>query len=250
LARVGCKIRTTIFINLKGRKDMPKSRRPHRSVKPEKKSDQNLYVRIAAIAVIVVVIGAIIWAIGSSYKPAASVPQSTVVKTLQYASAPAMTIDKSKQYTATFTMAKGGQFVIQLYPDKAPIAVNSFVFLARQHYFDGITFHRVLSGFMAQGGDPTGTGTGGPGYTFDNEISDLKFDKAGVLAMANTGQPNSNGSQFFITFGPQTTLDGGYTIFGQVTSGMDVVNNIRLRDPNQNPTYQGDAIQTVTIQEK
>ncbi|MCL4559100.1 MAG: peptidylprolyl isomerase [Chloroflexi bacterium] len=146
-------------------------------------------------------------------------------------------------------MAKGGEFEIQLYPDKAPITVNSFVFLARQGYFNGTTFHRVLEGFMAQGGDPTGTGSGGPGYSFVNEDSDLKFDKAGVVAMANAGR-NTNGSQFFITFGPQPTLNGGYTIFGQVISGMDVVNGIKRRDPNQNPTFTGDAIESVTITEK
>jgi cyclophilin family peptidyl-prolyl cis-trans isomerase len=146
-------------------------------------------------------------------------------------------------------MKKGGQFVMQLYPDKAPITVNSFVFLAKQHFFDGVTFHRVLDGFMAQGGDPTGSGTGGPGYEFQNEDNDLKFDKAGVVAMANAGR-DTNGSQFFITFAPQPNLDGGYTIFGQVVSGMDVVNGLTRRDPTQKPTFPGDAIDTVTIQEK
>ena len=142
-----------------------------------------------------------------------------------------------------------GPVRIRLDPAAAPETVNSFVFLARQGYFDGVTFHRVLPGFMAQGGDPTGTGGGGPGYEFVNEDSDLTFDKAGVVAMANAGR-NTNGSQFFITFGPQPTLNGNYTIFGQVTSGMDVVNGITLRDPQQNPTFQGDAIQSVTITEK
>jgi cyclophilin family peptidyl-prolyl cis-trans isomerase len=173
----------------------------------------------------------------------------TLVGTKQYSSAPPMLIDKSKSYTATVKMAKGGEFVIQLYADKAPITVNSFVFLARQGYFDGVTFHRVLAGFMAQGGDPTGTGSGGPGYSFVNEDNDLSFDKAGVVAMANAGR-DTNGSQFFITFAPQQQLDGGYTIFGQVISGMDVVNAISLRDPNQNPTTAGDAITSITIAEK
>jgi peptidylprolyl isomerase len=173
-----------------------------------------------------------------------------LVGTKTYSSAPPMLIDVSKQYFATVKMATGGEFVIQLYPDKAPIAVNSFVFLARQGYFDGVTFHRVLSGFMAQGGDPTGTGTGGPGYTFGLESNDLTFDKAGVVAMANTGLPNSNGSQFFITFAPETYLNGNYTIFGQVTSGMDIVEKIRLRNPDDNPDYPGDAMQSVTITEK
>jgi cyclophilin family peptidyl-prolyl cis-trans isomerase len=167
----------------------------------------------------------------------------------QYSSAPPMLIDKSKQYTATVKMANGGEFVIQLYPDKAPITVNSFVFLARQGFFNGVTFHRVLNGFMAQGGDPTGTGKGGPGYQFVNEDSDLKFDKPGVVAMANAGR-NTNGSQFFITFIPTPQLNGGYTIFGQVVSGMDVVNGITRRDPSANPSTPGDAIESITITEK
>ncbi len=167
----------------------------------------------------------------------------------QWSEPPPMTIDKSKQYFATVTMAKGGQFVIQLYPDKAPITVNSFVFLARQGFYNGVTFHRVIDGFMAQGGDPTGTGTGGPGYEFVNESSDLKFDKAGVVAMANAGK-DTNGSQFFITYGPQPRLDGDFTIFGQVISGMDVVNGLTRRDPTANHTFSGDAIQTITIDEK
>jgi cyclophilin family peptidyl-prolyl cis-trans isomerase len=161
-----------------------------------------------------------------------------------------MLIDMTKQYFATIKMAKGGEFVIQLYPDKAPITVNSFVFLARQGYFDGVTFHRVLEKFMAQGGDPTGTGSGGPGYSFANEANDLTFDKAGVVAMANTGQPNSNGSQFFIMFGSYDLSESDYTIFGQVISSMDVVNAITRRDPAQNPNFTGDAIESITIKEK
>jgi cyclophilin family peptidyl-prolyl cis-trans isomerase len=167
----------------------------------------------------------------------------------QYDAAPPMTIDVNKKYFATFKMAKGGEFVVQLYPDKAPKTVNSFVFLARDGYYDGVTFHRVLEGFMAQGGDPTGTGMGGPGYQFENEESDLTFDKAGVVAMANAGR-DTNGSQFFITFGPASPLNGGYTIFGQVIEGMDVVNAITRRDPQQQPDYPGDAIETITITEE
>ena len=143
-------------------------------------------------------------------------------------------------------MAKGGEFVIELYANKAPITVNSFIFLTCKGFFDGVTFHRVLEGFMAQGGDPSGTGRGGPGYEFVNENSDLTFDKAGVVAMANAG-PDTNGSQFFITFGPAEFLNGGYTIFGQVISGMDVVNAITRRDPDFNPNFDGDAIQSITI---
>src|SRR5258706_5928189 len=160
-----------------------------------------------------------------------------------------MTIDKTKQYFATVKMANGGEFVIQLYPDKAPITVNSFVFLACKGFFNGVTFHRVLDGFMAQGGDPSGTGTGGPGYEFVNENSDLKFDKAGVVAMANAG-PDTNGSQFFITFGPTEQLNGGYTIFRRDIKGTGVVNWITRRDPPTNPTFAGDAMGSVMITEQ
>jgi cyclophilin family peptidyl-prolyl cis-trans isomerase len=160
-----------------------------------------------------------------------------------------MVIESTKKYFATFTMAKGGEFTVELYADKAPLAVNSFVFLAREGYFDGVTFHRVLEGFMAQGGDPTGTGRSGPGYQFDNEDSDLTFDKPGVVAMANAGR-DTNGSQFFITFDAVPQLNGGYTIFGQVIEGMEVVNGITRRDPLQSPDYLGDAIESVTITEE
>jgi peptidylprolyl isomerase len=174
---------------------------------------------------------------------------STGAKT--WSSPPAMSIDTSKQYTAHIQTVKGA-IDVQLLPKDAPQTVNSFVFLARQHYFDGVTFHRVLPGFMAQGGDPTGTGSGGPGYTFANETSSgLTFDQAGLVAMANTGQPNSNGSQFFITYAAQPSLNGGYTIFGRVISGMEAVQALTPRDPSTNPNAApGDKITTITIDEK
>ena len=164
-------------------------------------------------------------------------------------SEPPLNIDLTKQYFANVKMATGGEFVIQLYPDKAPKTVNSFLFLSCKGYFEGVTFHRVLEGFMAQGGDPTGTGGGGPGYQFENEDSDLTFDKEGVVAMANAGR-DTNGSQFFITFVPRPQLNGGYTIFGQIIEGMNVVKDITLRDPEQNPSFEGDAIETITITEQ
>jgi len=167
----------------------------------------------------------------------------------QYTSTPKMALDPKKTYSAAFKMSKSGEFTIKLHADKAPITVNSFVFLAREGYYDGVTFHRVLEGFMAQGGDPTGTGAGGPGYQFVNEDSDLTFDKPGVVAMANAGR-DTNGSQFFITFVPTSYLNGGYTIFGQVTDGMDVVNGITRRDPQNRPNFSGDVIESVTIFEK
>lgn len=167
----------------------------------------------------------------------------------QYDAPPPMTIDPSKKYFATVEMENGGEFVIELFPDKAPITVNNFVFLAREGFYDGVTFHRVLDGFMAQTGDPTGTGGGGPGYQFQNEDNDLTFDKPGVVAMANAGR-DINGSQFFITYAPTPHLNGLHTIFGQVVEGMDVVNGITRRDPNANPNFAGDAIRTITITEE
>jgi cyclophilin family peptidyl-prolyl cis-trans isomerase len=222
------------------------------STKNNKKSSQEsqkITLLVVSIAIFVLVIGGLSWAIFSSQKPAQTAAQSTQPTGNDQSGAPPMTIDQAKQYFATVKMANGGEFVIQLFPDKAPITVNSFIYLARKGFFNGVTFHRVLPGFMAQGGDPTGTGVGGPGYQFVNENSDLKFDKAGVVAMANSG-PDTNGSQFFITFVPTPNLNGGYTIFGHVISGMDVVNAITPRDPQQNPDFQGDAMESVTITEK
>lgn len=168
----------------------------------------------------------------------------------QYSECPPMTVDTSATYLATLKTSKG-DIVMELYPDKAPLAVNSFIFLAEQGWFDNTTFHRVIEGFVAQGGDPTGTGAGGPGYAFGNEISDLKFDKEGVVGMANGG-PDSNGCQFFITYDAEPDLDGRYTIFGQVVEGMDVVRSLTVRDPADPATASipGDVILSVTIQKK
>jgi cyclophilin family peptidyl-prolyl cis-trans isomerase len=167
-----------------------------------------------------------------------------------FAECPPMTIDPDKQYIVTLKTEKG-DIVLELYADKAPLAVNSFVFLAQQGWYDGITFHRVLPDFVAQAGDPSGTGFGGPGYAFDNEIApDLRFDAAGVVGMANAG-PGSNGSQFFITFAPAPNLDGGYTIFGRVIDGMDVAESLTARDPSQSMDLPpGDKILSVTIEER
>ncbi|MEP7189118.1 MAG: peptidylprolyl isomerase [Roseiflexaceae bacterium] len=167
-----------------------------------------------------------------------------------YAAAPPMTIDPAKRYTATITTPRG-DFLVNLRPDLAPQTVNSFVFLAKAGFFNGLTWHRVLPNFMAQGGDPTGTGGGGPGYTVPDEFTDkVKFDKPGILAMANTGQPNSGGSQFFVTTAPADYLDGKYTIFGEVTQGQEIVNAIPLSDPQQNPTTPGEQIVKIAIDEK
>ena len=167
----------------------------------------------------------------------------------QFATPPAMAIDPAKSYVAVLETDKG-TIRIKLLPDIAPQTVNSFVFLTRQGYFDGVTFHRVLPGFVAQGGDPTGTGRGGPGYRLPDEFSDRPIDK-GTVAMANTGQPNSGGSQFFITYSRQPDLDGKYTVFGEVTEGMDVVEKLTPRDPRTNPNAPpGDRIIKATIEEQ
>ncbi|HBY08154.1 MAG TPA: hypothetical protein DEH22_10350 [Chloroflexi bacterium] len=168
----------------------------------------------------------------------------------QYTECPPMVIDPLKQYIATIETEKGN-IVVELFPDVAPMTVNSFVFLAREGWFDGVTFHRVLPGFMAQGGDPSGSGMGGPGYAFKNETTpDLVFDRAGLMAMANSG-PDTNGSQFFITYAPAERLNGSYTIFGEVLEGMDVAESLTPRDPSQAGALPpGDKIITITIEEK
>lgn len=166
----------------------------------------------------------------------------------QFTYCPPMQIDPAREYIATIETEKG-DVKLQLFADKAPMAVNSFVFLARNGWFDNITFHRVSEGFVAQAGDPSGTGYGGPGYTFDTEVSDLTFNREGLLGMANAG-PGSNGSQFFITLGPTPNLDGGYTIFGEVIEGMNVVRQLTLRDPQQPGAPPGDLIRSITIEER
>jgi cyclophilin family peptidyl-prolyl cis-trans isomerase len=214
-----------------------------------KKKQTERTIQIIGGAVLVLIVLGIAWLVwsGGRSDPEASLPEQTVE---QYNAEPPMTIDVSKEYFATFTMADGGEFVVRLFDDQAPKTVNNFVFLARDGFYDGTTFHRVLEGFMAQGGDPTGTGMGGPGYQFEDEISpELTFDRAGLLAMANSG-PNTNGSQFFITYVPTPHLNGLHTIFGEVIEGMEVVEGITRRDPDQNPDFQGDAIETITIREE
>ena len=158
-----------------------------------------------------------------------------------YKNPPAMTIDVNKSYLATIKTAKGN-IVVELYPKDAPQHVNNFVFLAREGFYNGLTFHRVVPKFVIQGGDPMGDGTGGPGYNVPPEIKAKHTD--GAMAMARRGGPAqstpSSGSQFYITLGAQPGLDGDYTVFGQTTQGLDVVKKIAV----------GDKIDSVTIEEK
>ncbi len=180
-------------------------------------------------------------------------PEATETAAPTYTSAPPMTIDVEKTYFATIETEKG-DIRIQLFPDIAPETVNNFVFLARDGFYDGVTFHRVITGFMAQAGDPTGTGAGGPGYTIHDEFSDRPFGE-GSVGMARPDLPDSAGSQFFICYSPQGAgqgcahLTGQYTLFGEVVEGMDVAESLTPRDPTV-ATTPGDRIVTITIEEQ
>jgi peptidyl-prolyl cis-trans isomerase B (cyclophilin B) len=157
----------------------------------------------------------------------------------QYAAPPPMTIDTNKNYAATFETSRG-KIVCDLFTKDAPMTVNNFVFLARESFYDGTTFHRVIADFMIQGGDPDGTGRGGPGYRFEDEVrSNPNRHRVGSLSMANAG-PNTNGSQFFITHIVTDWLDGKHTVFGQVREGQEIVNSVQ----------QGDQLIRVTIEER
>jgi peptidyl-prolyl cis-trans isomerase B (cyclophilin B) len=161
-----------------------------------------------------------------------------------------MKLDPAKKtYTAVIDTSEG-KMVAELYPDKAPQTVNSFVFLAKEKYFDGLTFHRVIKDFMLQGGDPTGTGTGGPGYKLKAEFNDTKHVK-GILSMARTADPNSAGSQFFVMHGTSPHLDGQYTVFGKVTEGLDVIDKIaNTPTDGRDKPIKAVTIKSVTIEEK
>ncbi|GAP08365.1 peptidyl-prolyl cis-trans isomerase, cyclophilin family [Anaerolinea thermolimosa] len=167
----------------------------------------------------------------------------------QFEACPPFIIDPQKRYFARLQTAQG-EITLELFPRQAPLAVNNFVFLARQGWFDGLTFHRVVAGLLAQSGDPSATGLGGPGYAFPDDVNDLRFDRPGRLAMASPG-PNSNGSQFFITMRQASELDGRYVIFGQVLEGMDVLHRLTPRDPSAADALpDGDTLQTVVIEER
>ena len=164
-----------------------------------------------------------------------------------YSKPPEMAISTDNDYFATVRTEKG-PIRIRLFADKAPETVNNFVFLAREGYFDGTTFHRVIKDFMVQGGDPTGTGTGDPGYLIRDEFHpDLRHDRPGILSMANAG-PNTGGSQFFITYVATPWLDDRHAVFGEVVEGMETMEAIRERDP-QRDREPGDRVETVEIEE-
>ncbi len=167
---------------------------------------------------------------------------------LQWSQPPTLEIDPKKSYSAILNTDKGN-ITVKLFADKVPLTVNNFVFLARQGFYDGTVFHRVISDFMVQGGDPTGTGMGGPGYKFLDEFnSNLRHDKPGILSMANSG-PNTNGSQFFITHIATPWLDNKHSVFGQVTDGMDTLLSIPPRDPSKRDSPSAKLL-SVTILEQ
>ncbi|MEO5888346.1 MAG: peptidylprolyl isomerase [Anaerolineales bacterium] len=167
--------------------------------------------------------------------------------TKQWNTPPEMQIDPKKKYKAHMETDKG-TMVIELFADKVPKTVNNFVFLAREGYYEDVKFHRVISNFMVQGGDPTGTGSGGPGYKFEDEFHPtLRHDKQGILSMANAG-PRTNGSQFFITHVATPHLDNKHSVFGQVVEGLDVLQAIPPRDPS-NVNAPAVKINRVTIEE-
>ncbi len=179
---------------------------------------------------------------------AKTMPENPAARNGMYDSPPPMVIDPEKDYVATIETEKG-DIVVDLFEARAPKTVNNFVFLAREGFYDNTTFHRVIEDFMAQAGDPTGSGMGGPGYRFTDEFHpELKHDSPGILSMANAG-PNTNGSQFFITFVPTPWLDNKHAVFGKVVEGMDVLMSIDVRDP-QMAREPGDLIKTIRIEER
>ena len=194
------------------------------------------------------VTGLIITSCGDSEaEPAPAPSPAPEVKVMKWDSPPEMAIDTGKKYTAVIETEKGN-LVLELFAADVPRTVNNFVFLARQGYYDGTTFHRVIPGFMTQGGDPTGKGSGNPGYKFDDEFT-KHWHEAGTLSMANSGA-NTNGSQFFICYTAQHGLDGKHTVFGQMVEGMDVLKNLTPRNPAENPQFEGDKVIRVTIKEE
>lgn len=184
-------------------------------------------------------------ATGTPRSTASATPTADPSIQRRYEAAPKFEIDPAKKYTAVITMAKGGEVRVELLAKEAPQTVNNFVFLAKNRFFDGLTFHRVLPNFMAQGGDPSGNGTGNPGYNLPKETNSLPFER-GVIAMAYGGQGIS-GSQFFITTVPTPWLQGQTAVFGKVTAGQDVVDNITKRDPTQANQPPADIIQSIRI---
>lgn len=235
----------------------PPTRAERREALAKKKAERKRLMTIIGGVIALVIVAVIVWQVWpepevepvmmEGERPLADI--SPEERNNYFTTPPPMTIDTSKEYEAIFTTEKG-EMRFRLFDDETPITVNNFVFLATQGFYDGTTFHRVLEDFMAQGGDPTGTGGGGPGYQFQDEFDDnLSFDRRGLLAMANAG-PGTNGSQFFITFNAEGSshLTGAHTIFGELIEGDDVLSAISLHEPGV--ATPGDAIERIDIVEQ
>ena len=219
---------------------MNQSRGPNQAPNAQPSAARWIVTAVAAIALII-----LIFALLQTQSNEESLPEESLMSNKEWSSPPKMTIDEQNEYTAVIETDLGN-IVLRLFANESPITVNNFVFLAQEGYYDGVMFHRVIHDFMVQGGDPTGTGSGGPGYMFGDEVNNgLKFDKPGLLAMANAG-PGTNGSQFFITHVPTPHLTGNHTIFGEVIEGMDTVFAIPERNP-QNAKDNGVIMSKVTI---
>jgi len=206
-----------------------------------------------AAGIVVLLVGALVAFYYLVVRRPGSASRETVEEVAAIASwaePPPMSIDLSKTYEAVIKTEKG-DVRLELYDDRVPVTVSNFVFLSRQRFYDGVTFHRVIPGFMAQTGDPTGTGSGGPGYRFDDEFDDtLRHDSEGIVSMANSGS-DTNGSQFFIIYAPQAHLDDYHSVFGRVIEGMEVVRGLSARDPSEDPDApSGDKILTIEIIER
>ncbi len=219
---------------------MNQSRGPNQAPNAQPSAARWIVTAVAAIALII-----LIFVLLQTQSNEENLPEESLMDNKEWSSPPKMTIDEQNEYTAVIETDLGN-IVLRLFANESPITVNNFVFLAQEGYYDGVMFHRVIHNFMVQGGDPTGTGSGGPGYMFGDEVNNgLKFDKPGLLAMANAG-PGTNGSQFFITHVPTPHLTGNHTIFGEVIEGMDTVFAIPERNP-QNAKDNGVIMSKVTI---
>ena len=219
---------------------MNQSRGPNQAPNAQPSAARWIVTAVAAIALII-----LIFVLLQTQSNEENLPEESLMANKEWSSPPKMTIDEQNEYTAVIETDLGNS-VLRLFANESPITVNNFVFLAQEGYYDGVMFHRVIHDFMVQGGDPTGTGSGGPGYMFGDEVNNgLKFDKPGLLAMANAG-PGTNGSQFFITHVPTPHLTGNHTIFGEVIEGMDTVFAIPERNP-QNAKVNGVIMSKVTI---
>ena len=246
---------------------MAKKRKQQLSVKQRREearrrqqAQQNLIIKIAGAVLAVAVVAFIAWQLWpEDPEPASSgvvlegerplAEMAPEERNAFYDGYPEMVIDTNREYEAVIHTEKG-EIRLELFDDEAPLTVNNFVFLANQGFYDGVTFHRVLPDFMAQGGDPTGSGGGGPGYQFEDETENgLVFDRPGLLAMANAG-PGTNGSQFFITYEPTPHLNGGHTIFGELIEGDDALQSLTPRNPELTPTEPGDTIERIDIVER